>query len=65
MCQKITKMDAFSLFQSQTSIFNDKRESFTLFPGAKKARAVQLKYPKFTMVTNKTKKMTNKQTDNQ
>jgi hypothetical protein len=59
---KITKMDAFSLFQSKTSIFHDEETSFMPFPGAKKARTVRLQSPKFIMVTNKTKKLTPRQT---
>jgi hypothetical protein len=60
---KITKMDAFSLFQSETSIFHDERASCASFPGAKKARMVRLQSPKFTMVMKKTKAMTDKHTD--
>jgi hypothetical protein len=62
---KITKKDAFFLFQSQTSIFHhDEEPSFMLFPGANKARTVRLQSPKFTMVTNKTKDDTAKKTSN-
>jgi hypothetical protein len=53
---KITKMDAFSLIQSQTSIFHDERASSASFPSAKKARTMRPQSPKFTMVTNKAKK---------
>jgi hypothetical protein len=38
--RKITKRDAFSLFQSETPLFHDEEPSFTLFTGAKKARTV-------------------------
>jgi hypothetical protein len=35
MCQKSPKRDAFSLFQSKTSIFHDEETSFMPFPSAK------------------------------
>jgi hypothetical protein len=35
---KITKRDAFSLFQSETFIFHDEEIPFTSFPGAKKGK---------------------------
>jgi hypothetical protein len=51
---KITKMDAFSLFQSKTSIFHDERASSMSFPCKKKGRRMLQLSPKFsTMVTNK------------
>jgi hypothetical protein len=64
MCQN-HKKDASSLFQSQTSIFHDEEPSFTPSPGAKKARTMLQSSPKSTMVTKKTKKMTDKQTKKQ
>jgi hypothetical protein len=64
---KITKMDAFFLFQSETSIFHDEEPSFTPSPGAKKARTVLQLSPKFsTMVKNKKDdRQTNKKTNSQ
>jgi hypothetical protein len=51
---KSPKRDAFSLFQSKTSIFHDEETPFTSFPGANKARMKLLQSPKFsTMVKNK------------
>jgi hypothetical protein len=50
---KITKMDAFSLFQSETSIFHDEETPFTLFTAGLKRLMKQQSSPKFTMVTNK------------
>jgi hypothetical protein len=58
---KITKMDSFSLFQSETSIFHDEETSFMSFPGADKARMVRLQSPKFTILPSK-KAMTDKHT---
>jgi hypothetical protein len=57
-------MDAFSLFQSKTSIFHDEETSSTSFPDAKKARMVLQQSPKSTSSPSKTKK-TDKQTRNQ
>jgi hypothetical protein len=61
---KITKMDAFFLFQSKTSIFHDEETSCASFPGAKKARMMQQHSPN-SILTIKTKKTTDKQTKNQ
>jgi hypothetical protein len=55
-------MDAFSLFQSETSIFNDEETSFTSFPGAKKARTMLQLPPKYTMTPPSNKKQWDKQT---
>jgi hypothetical protein len=60
---KIMKRDPF--FQSKTSIFHDEETPFTSFPGANKARMKLLQSPKSTMVTNKTKVMTDKHTHTQ
>jgi hypothetical protein len=50
---KITKMDAFSLFQSGISIFQDEEISFTLFTaGLKRLMKHQLS-PKSTILTNR------------
>jgi hypothetical protein len=54
--QKITKMDAFFLFQSETPLFHHERVSSTLFPGAEKARTVRLQSPKSTILPSKNKK---------
>jgi hypothetical protein len=50
------------MFQSKTSIFHDEETSFTSLPSAKKARTALQLSPKFTMVTNKTKKRRDKHT---
>jgi hypothetical protein len=62
---KITKIDAFSLFQSETSIFHDERASSTSFPVTKKARTVLLQSPKSTILPSKSKKRRDKHTANQ
>jgi hypothetical protein len=56
------KRDAFTLFQSETSIFHDEETSSTSFPDAKKARMVLQQSPKSKPPSSKTKKtMTDKQ----
>jgi hypothetical protein len=55
---KSQKRDAFSLFQSQTSIFHDEEPSFTPFPGEKKARRMLQLSPKFTMTPPSNKRVT-------
>jgi hypothetical protein len=62
---KITKRDPFFSFQSATPLFHDERASFTLFPGAKKARTVRLQSPKSTILPSKNKKLTPRQTHTQ
>jgi hypothetical protein len=56
------KRDAFTLFQSETSIFHDEETSSISFPDAKKARMVLQQSPKSKPPSSKTKKtMTDKQ----
>jgi hypothetical protein len=55
---KSPKRDSFFSIQSWTSVFHDERASFTLFPGAKKARTVRLQSPKSTILPSKNKKAT-------
>jgi hypothetical protein len=52
---KITKMDAFSLLQSETSIFHDEQTSFMSFLGADKARTMWQSSPKSTILPSKQK----------
>jgi hypothetical protein len=60
---KITKIDAFSLFQSGISIFQDEETPFTLFTAGLKRLMKQQLSPKFsTTVTNKKDEATNTQT---
>jgi hypothetical protein len=63
---KITKMDAFSLFQSKTSLFHDERASFTLFTAGLKQLMKQQHSPKSKPPSSKQKQWpTNTHTDNQ
>jgi hypothetical protein len=48
-------MDAFSLFQSETSLFNDEQTSFMSFLGADKARTMWQSSPKSTILPSKQK----------
>jgi hypothetical protein len=52
---KITKMDAFSLFQSETSLFHDERASFTSFTAGLKRLMKQQHSPKSKPPSSKTK----------
>jgi hypothetical protein len=59
---KITKMDAFSLFQSKTSIFYDEETSSTSFTAGLKQLIKQQLSPKSTILPSKSKKRRDKQT---
>jgi hypothetical protein len=59
---KITKMDAFSLFQSKTPLFHDEATPFTSFTAGLKARTVRLQSPKSKPPSSKKSDATNTHT---
>jgi hypothetical protein len=62
---KITKMDAFSLFQSKTPLFHDEETPFTLFTARLKRLMKQQLSPKPTILPSKTKRRGDKHTHTQ